>query len=76
MDANKPGSASDEVKKGYQAWFQSARAADAAAEIEVLKAEAASLLDKHLTKTAEQVLHALPPTLLDMECPMAFVFRV
>ena len=43
------------MKKGYQAWVQSARVADAIAEVEVLKAEAAALLDKHLSKTAEQV---------------------
>ena len=45
----------DAAKKGYQAWLQSARVADAMAEVEVLKAEAAGLLDKHLTKTAEEV---------------------
>ena len=45
----------DSVRKGYQAWLQSARVADAVAEIEVLKTEASSLLDKHLAKTAEQV---------------------
>lgn len=45
----------DSVRKGYQAWLQSARVADAVAEIEVLKTEASTLLDKHLAKTAEQV---------------------
>ena len=43
------------MKKGYQAWLQSARVSDATAEVEVLKAEAASALDKHLSKTAEEV---------------------
>ena len=43
------------MRKGYQAWLQSARVADAVAEIEVLKATTSSLLDKHLAKTADQV---------------------
>lgn len=54
VDAKKADSG-DAVKKGYQSWVQSARISDALAEIEVLKAEATALLDKHLTKTAEQV---------------------
>jgi hypothetical protein len=45
----------DDVKKSFQAWAQAAAVADAKAEIEVLKTEAATLLDKHLTKTADQV---------------------
>ena len=43
------------MKKSYQAWLQGASVADATAEVEVLKAEAASLLDKHLAKTSDQV---------------------
>eukprot|EP00195_Chlamydomonas_chlamydogama_P014679 CAMPEP_0202900146 /NCGR_PEP_ID=MMETSP1392-20130828/10115_1 /ASSEMBLY_ACC=CAM_ASM_000868 /TAXON_ID=225041 /ORGANISM="Chlamydomonas chlamydogama, Strain SAG 11-48b" /LENGTH=336 /DNA_ID=CAMNT_0049586479 /DNA_START=112 /DNA_END=1122 /DNA_ORIENTATION=+ len=58
VDAKRP--AGDEeaqgtARKAYQAWAQSARVADAVGEIEVLKAEAAALLDKHLAKTADQV---------------------
>lgn len=45
----------DAVRRDYQAWLHSARLADAIAEVEVLKAEAAAVLDKHLTKTADQV---------------------
>jgi len=56
VDAKKPATASDDaVKKSYQAWLQGASVADATSEIEVLKAEAASLLDKHLAKTADEV---------------------
>lgn len=47
--------AKDKTAKEYAAWLQSARVADAVAELELLKAEAASLLDKQLSKTAEQV---------------------
>ena len=54
VDAKKPDSG-DAVKKAYQAWTQSARLSDALAEVEVLRSEATALLDKHLTKTAEQV---------------------
>ncbi|GAX72922.1 hypothetical protein CEUSTIGMA_g377.t1 [Chlamydomonas eustigma] len=56
VDAKKPATSSDDaVKKAYQSWVQSARLADAVAEIDVLKTEATTLLDKHLTKTAETV---------------------
>ena len=54
VDAKKADSG-DAVKKDYQSWVQSARLADAVAEVEVLKTEATALLDKHLTKTADQV---------------------
>eukprot|EP00798_Chlamydomonas_sp_ICE-L_P008074 gene8074-1316_t len=45
----------DTVKKDYAAWLQSARVADATAELSVFAAEATTKLDKHLTKTVEQV---------------------
>lgn len=45
----------DKLNKDYAAWLQSARVADAAAELNALRAEATTLLDKHLGKTAEQV---------------------
>jgi len=50
----------DAVKKSYQAWLQGASVADATSEIEVLKAEAASLLDKHLAKTADEASDKRP----------------
>uniref|UniRef100_A0A7S3R9S3 Uncharacterized protein n=1 Tax=Dunaliella tertiolecta TaxID=3047 RepID=A0A7S3R9S3_DUNTE len=41
--------------KEYAAWVQSARVADTKAEISVLQAEATALLDRHLTKSAQQI---------------------
>ena len=52
--------AGDAARTAYLAWAQSARLADAKAEIEVLKSEAVALLDKHLSKTAEQVRQGRP----------------
>ena len=52
------------MKKSYQAWLQGASVADATSEIEVLKAEAASLLDKHLSKTADEASEQQPEELI------------
>ncbi|KAF5826227.1 hypothetical protein DUNSADRAFT_4060 [Dunaliella salina] len=52
LDNSKP---SVSQTKEYAAWVQSARVADAKAEISVLQAEATSLLDRHLTKSAHQI---------------------
>lgn len=52
------------MRRDYQAWLHSARLADAIAEVEVLKAEAAAVLDKHLTKTADQVRSVTSTTVL------------
>eukprot|EP00197_Chlamydomonas_leiostraca_P013834 CAMPEP_0202867064 /NCGR_PEP_ID=MMETSP1391-20130828/8594_1 /ASSEMBLY_ACC=CAM_ASM_000867 /TAXON_ID=1034604 /ORGANISM="Chlamydomonas leiostraca, Strain SAG 11-49" /LENGTH=333 /DNA_ID=CAMNT_0049547069 /DNA_START=39 /DNA_END=1040 /DNA_ORIENTATION=+ len=58
LDAKKPSgdeAARDKVKKDFAAWVQSARVADATAELEVLKAEATAVLDRHLSKSADQI---------------------
>lgn len=47
--------AQDKLQKDYSLWLQQALVKDAVAELEALKADAASVLDKHLGKTAEQV---------------------
>lgn len=43
------------ARKAYAAWLQGARVADAKAELEVLRADATALLDRHLAKSAEQI---------------------
>lgn len=45
----------DKLGKEYSSWLQSARVADAVAELAALRSEASSLLDKQLGKSAEQV---------------------
>lgn len=53
--AGKDEDASDKVNKQYAAFLQAASLKDAVAELESLKVDATALLDKHLSKTAEQV---------------------
>lgn len=70
VDAKNPSGseeAQDKVKRDYTAWAQSARVADAAAEVAVFRAEATSLLDKHLTKTVEQVRKEQAATLATLQ---------
>lgn len=47
--------ASLKLRKEYNLYLKGLVAADLAAEVEVLRTDATSLLDKHLSKTAEQV---------------------
>lgn len=58
LDAKKHGGdeeAAAKTRRDFQAYLQAARVADAKAELDSLQAEAVSLMDKHLGKTAEQV---------------------
>lgn len=45
----------DETAAKLAVWVQSAQVADATTELDALRTEATALLDKHLSKTAEQI---------------------
>ncbi|KAL6761500.1 mitochondrial F1F0 ATP synthase associated 31.2 kDa protein [Haematococcus lacustris] len=58
LDAQASGGSEDakaESRKALAAWLQSAAVADATTELQYLRAEASSLLDKHLSKSAATI---------------------
>lgn len=59
--------ARDKVQKEYATFIQAARVADATAELDVLRTEATALLDRHLSKSADQIRKEQEATLAALQ---------